>query len=200
MENQENFYNKIKNFIIRHRLYALFIFTVMLFIIFLSLSSSKQSQRKQEQTGPSPSITRFPVTIPSENQTTNPYEDQILEPFEQRSDFQKKEISPDGYIIYYFTSINPNRPNITITSGNNVLMERRIFELEVSTSDYTGAYSQPEKSLDSSIFYGTRYRVNLYGSGGFAFIDNKDSGKVIEQITFKPQKVENFIDKFLKFL
>ncbi|PJA91292.1 MAG: hypothetical protein CO135_01920 [Candidatus Levybacteria bacterium CG_4_9_14_3_um_filter_35_16] len=200
MENQENFFNKIKNFITNHPWYTLTSFIVTLIIVLLSLGSSKQSQRPGEQTRPSPSVMRFPTTIPIINQATNPYEDQIIEPFEQRSDFQKKELSIDGSMIYYFTSVNPNRPNITIVKGNDVLMERHVFEIEVNVSDYNNTYGKPERTLDNSTFYGTSFRVNIYGSRGLAFIEDKNNGNIVEQLTFRPQDAAVFVNNYLVFL
>lgn len=136
-----------------------------------------------------------PITI---YPTTASEEEFPMEPLENEPGFLKKEKGPGQSIIYTMQSSNEARPNVYVMIGSsNIQFQRRVIDQDIPERiiAYTDPYGPAERIIKGS-FYGTDTSVYIYASQGFAFIGNDQSGYVLEQQTFYPMTVDEYLQKF----
>ncbi len=151
------------------------------------------------QTRPSsqPSMTILP--IPSINFDQIEYETELEAPINTLPGFQESETLPNGLVKHTLASINPSRPNIYITQGNNILLERKITTADSAAqiSHFTESYGNPEYKIIGSSFFGPNAEEYIYANLGIAFVANSQTGSVLETRLFPPMTVDDYI-KYIK--
>ena len=122
---------------------------------------------------------------------TEDYEDEIEEPLDSLPNFLKIEVNGEEK-IHYYSSQNPDRPDISVQKYGKIVFERRIPLLLTTAEDYTVPMGKPEIILTGSSFYGQNVTVYVYEKGGVGFIAN-DEGIVLEQHLFPPNEREYYL-------
>jgi len=115
--------------------------------------------------------------------------------------FQKEETQSDGTHVYFYTSGNPNRPNLKIVSpdGSQTLFSRTLaspsFPLS-SVSVYEDAYGKPDQIIQGTSFYGRVASIHIYATIGLAIIANDQTGTVYEEQLFPAMSAQDYRDRF----
>lgn len=114
--------------------------------------------------------------------------------------FIKKENRSDGATIYFFSSENPNRENITIISTDNKLLFSRTLstkELELATpSLLEETYGAPEQVIKKPTVYSPNTLIYLYTSLGKAYIGDPFTDVTFESQEFPPLSPAEYVKKF----
>jgi len=139
-------------------------------------------------------LTFQPVAI---NEFEQKYGDDII--FNNQQSAQKKETLTGGAIKYTLSSSSPDRPNIVITTGSGYPIFQRFLISQspgIKTSIFTKIYGQPRWIFKGSILYGSSASYYIYADYGFALIVNSQTDQVLEEQTFSPMKIEDYIKKY----
>ncbi|HVF69109.1 MAG TPA: hypothetical protein VNA13_00945 [Xanthomonadales bacterium] len=186
----------LANFLIRYKLLIiplvplLFVFTVLVLVF-----SSGNDNTQNQFTLPSPTVTTNPPNQTQSNQETG-REDEV-EP-EDVADAQREVLS-DGNIKYTKLSTNPSRPEIIITNNGGYPLFKRLVlppNNNLVLSGFTKLYGQAKWVFKGSKFYGLDMKTHIYENYGLALVIDPKTDKVLEQHTFYPMKVEEYIKKY----
>lgn len=187
-----------KNFLVRYKWIIipgvpLLFFALMSFFIFTPESNNSLNI----------DLTGTPIiqqpTISNENKVSDEEREGNEESVEERPGLQKKESLPDGTTRYTFESPDSERPHLIISKGTHDILFQRTLTLPnfpVKISDYTNSYGNPKWIFKGSEFYGPDAQSYIYPELGFAFIGNSKTGDVLEQHTFPPMRVEDYVSKY----
>lgn len=145
------------------------------------------SGKKEPRVQPTPTVKISPV--PKEKEEV--YQDEIEGPLDSLPGFLKKE-AIEKEKVYYYSSKNPDRPDIIVEKQGKIVFERKVPPLLTTVEDYTVPFGQPEDVLIGSTFYGQGVFVYVYGKDGIGFIAD-EKNIVLEQHLFPPDQKNYYL-------
>jgi hypothetical protein len=104
---------------------------------------------------------------------------------------------PDGSTEYEYASDDPYRPHVQIIKDSSVVFRRNLMP-DMSLSDYSNFFTNPEYTSQGSTYYGNTATIYADPSQGIAIVANSQTGDVYEQYLFPAMTVSQYVQKFGK--
>jgi cytoskeletal protein RodZ len=208
-----NLLPKVKLFFTTYKWLLFPLIPILIFIILLIVILTKPQTQKAPQshvvTIPTPTTATTQNETGSTQPTTPPAADAPAsedlgyeKPLEQQDGFQEKASQNDGSTVYYFSSENPNRPNIVIKSADGEIVYTRKLnsqKLPFSlVSAYENTYGAPDRVTTGAKSY-QNATLYVFASIGLAVIADTETGSVYEEQLFPQMNVDEYLQKYGKY-